>query len=78
MHHACYVSVACTESLKFNRQVFAWAGTKDKRGITTQHVTAFRMLPTRLAGLNRTLRNMRVGNFEYVEEGLWLGEWFAR
>ena len=31
------------------------------------------MTPDRLAGLNTRLRGMRLGNFEFVSEGLWLG-----
>ena len=44
-------------------RTFAFAGTKDKRGITVQRVTAFHIAPARLAGLNARLYNIRLGNF---------------
>jgi hypothetical protein len=31
---------------------FGFAGTKDKRGVTTQWVTAFKVAPAKLAALN--------------------------
>ena len=31
------------------------------------------MAPERLAGLNARLRGVRLGNFEFCAEGLWLG-----
>jgi tRNA pseudouridine13 synthase len=55
-------------------KVFAVAGTKDKRGVTVQRVTAFRVAPSRLAGLNARLRGMRVGNFAFAEQQLGLGD----
>ena len=36
-------------------------------------MTARRVDPARLAALNARLRNMRVGDFSFVEQGLWLG-----
>lgn len=36
--------------------VFGFAGTKDKRAITEQAATAFKVADARLAGLNRSLR----------------------
>lgn len=50
------------------------AGTKDKRGATSQYVTAHKVAPARLAGLSRALRGMRIGNFEFVETPLRLGQ----
>ncbi|CAL5229719.1 g13095 [Coccomyxa viridis] len=50
------------------------AGTKDKRAVTVQHVTAFKVTPGRLAQLNRCMRGIRVGNFEPVQEQLHLGD----
>lgn len=50
-------------------------GTKDKRGITTQHVTLFRKKPADFTRINRYFGNpfMRVGNFQYVKEPARLG-----
>lgn len=36
--------------------VFGFAGTKDKRAVTEQAATAFKVPDTRLASLNRGLR----------------------
>ncbi|KAJ7515119.1 hypothetical protein O6H91_23G071800 [Diphasiastrum complanatum] len=53
---------------------FGFAGTKDKRAITTQRVTAFKQSALKLAALNKRLYGIRVGNFCYVDNGLVLGE----
>jgi tRNA pseudouridine13 synthase len=61
-------------SLKMNAKSFQFAGTKDRRGVTAQRVCATRVLADRLARLNPTLRNARVGDFEYRKQGLELGD----
>lgn len=61
-------------TLKMNAKAFQFAGTKDRRGVTVQRACAHRVLAERLAGLNRTLRNARLGDFEYREHGLELGD----
>ncbi len=48
-------------------------GTKDKRGLTSQYVTAYKIAPERLAALNPRLRGVKVGNFEYADSELRLG-----
>jgi tRNA pseudouridine13 synthase len=54
---------------------FGFAGTKDKRAYTTQYITAFKITPDRLRGVNTSQRDMiRVGDFKYVKEGLRLGD----
>ncbi|CAL8462051.1 g1582 [Coccomyxa elongata] len=53
---------------------FGVAGTKDKRAVTVQQVTAFKVGPSRLAAANARLRGMRVGDFKLVEEPLHLGD----
>jgi tRNA pseudouridine13 synthase len=52
-----------------------FAGTKDKRAITSQKVTMYRRKPSDLARLNRFNLPpfIRVGDFEYVKEPLKLG-----
>ncbi|ONM59926.1 Pseudouridine synthase family protein [Zea mays] len=52
---------------------FGFAGTKDKRAVTTQQVTVFKVHASRLAALNSKLTGIRVGDFSYVKEGLALG-----
>ncbi|CAD6333287.1 unnamed protein product [Miscanthus lutarioriparius] len=53
---------------------FGFAGTKDKRAVTTQQVTVFKVQASRLAALNNRLFGIKVGNFCYVKEGLVLGK----
>ncbi|XP_065852993.1 multisubstrate pseudouridine synthase 7 [Euphorbia lathyris] len=53
---------------------FGFAGTKDKRAITTQGVTVFKQHASRLAALNDRLIGIKVGDFCYVKEGLLLGQ----
>ena len=60
--------------LHVNHKLLGVAGTKDKRGVTVQQVTAFRIDPGRIAALNSQLRGVRVGNFEFVEDQLRLGD----
>mmetsp|Transcript_12328 Transcript_12328/g.11952 ORF Transcript_12328/g.11952 Transcript_12328/m.11952 type:complete len:767 (-) Transcript_12328:91-2391(-) len=52
-----------------------FAGTKDKRAVTSQKVTMYRRKPSDLAKLNRfnLAPYIRVGDFEYVNEPLKLG-----
>ncbi|BDD57494.1 hypothetical protein MPDQ_000249 [Monascus purpureus] len=60
--------------LKMNTKSFQFAGTKDRRGVTVQRACAFRVHADRLARLNSTLRNATVGDFEYRNHGLELGD----
>ncbi|GJJ69952.1 tRNA pseudouridine13 synthase [Entomortierella parvispora] len=60
--------------LRVPNKVFSIAGTKDRRGVTTQWVTGHKVKAERLITLNNGLRNMCVGNFSYVKKGLKLGD----
>ncbi|XXG68023.1 hypothetical protein AAC387_Pa06g1223 [Persea americana] len=53
---------------------FGFAGTKDKRSVSTQRVTVFKQRAKRLAALNDRLFGIKVGDFCYVQEGLVLGQ----
>ncbi|KAJ6413824.1 hypothetical protein OIU84_006599 [Salix udensis] len=53
---------------------FGFAGTKDKRAVSTQRVTVFKQQASRLAALNDRLIGIKVGNFCHVKEGLLLGK----
>eukprot|EP00026_Physarum_polycephalum_P003191 Phypoly_transcript_03201.p1 GENE.Phypoly_transcript_03201~~Phypoly_transcript_03201.p1 ORF type:complete len:782 (+),score=166.52 Phypoly_transcript_03201:136-2481(+) len=66
--------VVLAQLLKTTTKAFSFAGTKDRRGITVQRATAFRVSPDRLAAINPKLFRMKVGNFEYVEKHLRLGD----
>ena len=51
------------------------SGTKDKRGITTQRVSLdTRMGLSRINALNRTLKGMCIGSYEFKDTGLKLGD----
>jgi len=60
--------------LKMNPRSFQFAGTKDRRGVTTQRACVHRVHAERLAHLNKMLRNATLGDFEYRKEGLDLGD----
>jgi tRNA pseudouridine13 synthase len=60
--------------LRISLKSISYAGTKDKRGITTQAVTIRGVAPNRLAGLNKSLRNAKIGNFSKVDSMLGLGD----
>ncbi|KAK9138802.1 hypothetical protein Sjap_009396 [Stephania japonica] len=53
---------------------FGFAGTKDKRAVSTQRVTVFKQQAKRIASLNERLIGIQVGDFCYVNEGLLLGQ----
>jgi tRNA pseudouridine13 synthase len=53
---------------------FNIAGTKDRRAISTQRVSVKKVKAEKLQGLNKILRNARLGNFEYSNEQLNLGD----
>ncbi|KAI0986442.1 hypothetical protein GJ496_002458 [Pomphorhynchus laevis] len=52
---------------------FSYAGLKDKRGKTTQLVTAYRMKPIDVVRVNSTCNNIRVGNFRFSDQPLRIG-----
>ncbi|XP_031094995.1 multisubstrate pseudouridine synthase 7 [Ipomoea triloba] len=56
---------------------FGFAGTKDKRSISTQRVTVFKQRANKLAALNERLIGIKVGDFCHVNEGLQLGQLFG-
>ncbi|XP_018645272.1 tRNA pseudouridine synthase D, putative [Schistosoma mansoni] len=53
---------------------FSFAGTKDRRAITTQFVTAKGINSKTLSLLNTRLHGLRLGNFSYVSSPLFLGD----
>lgn len=73
------VMMQLAKAMNSNVSAFTYAGTKDKRGITTQLCTVYRGSKERLETLNRAGReldsfNFLVGNAEYVPERLNLGD----
>ena len=60
--------------LKVNVKAFQFAGTKDRRGVTVQRASAYRVEVERLAAQNKMLRNANIGDYEYHKNGLELGD----
>ncbi|KAF2431522.1 putative pseudouridine synthase TruD/Pus7 [Tothia fuscella] len=60
--------------LRFNIKNFQFAGTKDRRAVTVQRISTYRVHADKLAALNRNLRNAKIGDFKYENTGLALGD----
>jgi len=62
--------------LRCDSKRFQIAGSKDKKAVTTQRVTIYKYRATRLAFLNnnKALKDIKIGNFEYVERPLYFGK----
>ncbi len=60
--------------LRMSAKNFQFAGTKDRRAVTVQRVSAYRVEEARLAYQNKMLRNAGIGDFEYQRHGLELGD----
>lgn len=59
--------------LRIKAGSFGYAGTKDRRAVTTQKVSVYRVKVEQLQELNTSLRNICLGNFQYCKEPLKLG-----
>ncbi|GAM82241.1 hypothetical protein ANO11243_002200 [Dothideomycetidae sp. 11243] len=60
--------------MKMHTKNFQFAGTKDRRGVTVQRVSAFRTTKERLQGLNARLRQASLSGFKYEKDRLQLGD----
>ncbi|KAI8821684.1 pseudouridine synthase [Fimicolochytrium jonesii] len=60
--------------LRMTGKSFSYAGTKDKRAVTTQKVTVSRVMPWRLEQLNKGLRGMQIGDYRPRQTQMTLGE----
>jgi tRNA pseudouridine13 synthase len=56
------------------RSNWLFAGTKDKRAVTSQLCTVFKYPAENLRALNERLRGIKLGNYRYVEKPLELGD----
>lgn len=65
---------AIASHLRLPAKVLTFAGTKDRRGCTTQRCTAYRTPINKLAHCNRFLDNIKLGDFGYVKKALALGD----
>ena len=63
-----------TRLLNMKPSAFQFAGTKDRRGVTVQRVSVYRVLAERLQHAGYTLRRAKIGNFEYQSQPLQLGQ----
>ncbi|KAL8969013.1 MAG: hypothetical protein Q9197_004571 [Variospora fuerteventurae] len=61
-------------TLKLRPQLFQFAGTKDRRGITVQRASVYRVQIDKLIAAGKTLKQSKIGNFEYHPQGLQLGD----
>lgn len=60
--------------LRIPPKTISYAGTKDRRGVTVQKLSVSKIKVERLNGLNKTLRGVKLGSFEYSSTPLKLGE----
>eukprot|EP00760_Papus_ankaliazontas_P022553 PhM_4_TR18877/c0_g1_i2/m.82828/K06176/truD, PUS7; tRNA pseudouridine13 synthase len=62
-----------SSKLRIPITIFGVAGTKDKRAVTHQRVSAWKTEWKRIEGLNKMSRHVAVGNPTYQTTRLWLG-----
>lgn len=60
--------------LKMRPQAFQFAGTKDRRGVTVQRVSVQRVNVERMIDAGHSLKQAKIGNFEYHPQPLALGD----
>lgn len=60
--------------LKMTPKQFHFAGTKDRRGVTVQRGSAYRIHPNRIVRANGGLRNAVIGDIDYRKHNLELGD----
>ena len=63
-----------TKSLNMNAKDFQFAGTKDRRAVSSQRVCAYRVPVARMIDAGRSLRQAKLGDFEYQQTPLQLGD----
>lgn len=62
------------KQLKTNPKSFQFAGTKDRRAVTSQRVSVYKVMINRMIEVGRTLRSAEVGDFQFQSDSLQLGE----
>ncbi|CEF69459.1 Pseudouridylate synthase 7 homolog [Strongyloides ratti] len=60
-----------------NVKLFSFSGNKDRRGVTSQKVAAYRVKMEKLKKCSKSLKNIRLHNFEYKDNVLGLGDNFG-
>ncbi|CAF0783295.1 unnamed protein product [Brachionus calyciflorus] len=62
------------KNLRLNIKRIGYAGTKDKKAKTTQSISFFKLDPKEIVRLNKSLHNVKLGDFKTSNEGLKLGD----
>ena len=60
--------------LHLKSHAFQFAGTKDRRAVTVQRASVYRVRAEQLASVGRWSNRARIGNFRYQKQGLDLGD----
>ena len=63
-----------SRQLKMPAKSFQFAGTKDRRGVTVQRVSVYRVLADRMIAAGRTLKQAKIGNYNHQPHELRLGD----
>lgn len=63
-----------SKQLKMPAKAFQFAGTKDRRAVTVQRVSVYRVRAEQMIGAGRTLRQAKLGNYDYHPHELRLGD----
>ena len=63
--------------MRCKSSIFSYAGTKDKRGVTVQRCSAFRINPSQLLNTSKKLNYLQLGNFQFEKAKISLGELFG-
>ncbi|OMH84042.1 Pseudouridylate synthase-like protein [Zancudomyces culisetae] len=63
--------------LRIKNKTFSFAGTKDRRGVTTQRCSGHKVDANKMIRINKGIRNCILGDYEYKKEPLRLGELYG-
>ena len=62
------------QQMKVDVKRFAFSGTKDRRAVTVQRASGYRMHAEQLANIGKRLKQSKIGDFEYSQTGCELGD----
>ncbi|KAK6505965.1 hypothetical protein TWF506_010892 [Arthrobotrys conoides] len=60
--------------LRTSPNSFSFAGTKDRRAVTVQRVSVHKLKADKIEAINKKLKGLKAGDFEYKSYGLDLGD----
>ncbi|KAI6174839.1 TRUD domain-containing protein [Aphelenchoides bicaudatus] len=72
-HDTAYAINILGKFLNKNANSFGYCGTKDRRAITAQRVSLFKVEPNQLYKLNARLRGLKISDAKFEDENLALG-----